>query len=80
MLKMRFKRGGRKRLPFYRLVVMPSTTRQNGRPIKELGYYNPITKDIKLDVDQIVFYLKCGVQPTETVRNLLIRSKILEKS
>ena len=80
MLKMRLKRGGRKRLPSYRLVVMPSTSRRDGRPIKELGFYNPITKEVKLDVENIVRYLQNGVQPTPTVRNLLVRHDIIKKS
>ena len=77
MLKMRFKRCGRKRLPTYRLVVMPALARRDGKPISELGFYNPITKELKLDKDQIVKYLGCGVQPTKTVFNLLKRSNII---
>ncbi len=44
MLKLRLKRGGRKRQPSYRLVVMENTARREGRPVDEVGYYNPITK------------------------------------
>ena len=80
MLKMRFKRGGRKRSPSYRLVVMPSTSRRDGRPITELGFYNPITKEVKLDVEKITYYLDNGVQPTKTVLNLLINHDIVKKS
>ena len=80
MLKMRFKRGGRKRSPSYRLVVMPSTSRRDGRPITELGFYNPITKEVKLDVEKITHYLDNGVQPTKTVLNLLINHDIVKKS
>jgi small subunit ribosomal protein S16 len=77
MLKMRFKRIGRKGQPNYRLVVMPSTSRRDGRPISELGFYNPITKEIKLDFENIIKYLNNGVQPTKTIRNLLIKEKII---
>jgi len=45
MLKLRLKRNGRKRQPAYRLVIMESTTRRDGRPVDEVGYYNPITKE-----------------------------------
>ena len=45
MLKLRLKRVGRKRSPSYRLVVMENTFRRDGRPIEEVGYYNPITKE-----------------------------------
>ena len=78
MLKMRFKRCGRKRQPTYRLVIMKDTARRDGRAIQELGFYNPITKELKLDVDKIVTNLKFGVQPTKTVKNLLLKAKILE--
>jgi len=44
MLKLRLKRNGRKRQPSYRLVIMENTTRRDGRPVDEVGYYNPITK------------------------------------
>ena len=75
MLKMRLKRIGRKRQPTYRLVVMPSTSKRDGRPIYELGFYNPITKEIKLDFENIIKNLNNGVQPTKTIRNLLIKEK-----
>ena len=67
MLKLRLKRNGRKRQPAYRLVVMESASRRNGRPIDEIGYYNPITKESYFNQDKIIKWLKYGVQPTETV-------------
>lgn len=79
MLKMRFKRCGRKRQPTYRLVIMPVTSKRDGRALQELGFYNPITKELKLDVENIVTNLNVGVQPTKTVKNLLLRAKIIEK-
>jgi small subunit ribosomal protein S16 len=79
MLKMRFKRCGRKRQPTYRLVIMPSTSKRDGKALKELGFYNPITKELKLDVENIVTNLNVGVQPTKTVKNLLLKAKIIEK-
>ena len=78
MLKMRFKSIGRKAQLSYRLVVIPSTSRRDGRPIHELGFYSPITKEIKLDIENIIKNLNNGVQPTKTVRNLLIKAKIIE--
>ena len=78
MLKMRLKRGGRKRLHSYRVVVMTSTSRRDGRPIQELGYYNPLTKERKLDTESILKRLEQGVQPTQTVKNLLIKAQILK--
>ena len=67
MLKLRLKRVGRKRQPAYRLVVMTNDTRRDGRPVDQVGYYNPITKESKFDNEKIVKWLKQGVQPTETV-------------
>ena len=57
MLKLRLKRLGKKRYPFYRLVVMENTSRRNGRPVDEVGYYNPMTKDYKFDPEKIKKWL-----------------------
>ena len=59
MLKLRLKRNGRKRQPSYRLVIMESTSRRNGRPIDEVGYYNPITKKSYFNQDKIIKWLNC---------------------
>jgi small subunit ribosomal protein S16 len=79
MLKMRLKRCGKKRQASYKIVIMPSTSKRDGREIKYLGFYNPITKELKLDITNILSNLKFGIQPTKTVRNLLIKSNILIK-
>jgi len=71
MLKLRLKRCGRKKQPSYRLVVMLSHSRRDGRPIDEVGYYNTITKQSYFDVIKITKWLEQGVKPTLTVRNLL---------
>jgi small subunit ribosomal protein S16 len=78
MLKLRLKRNGRKRQPSYRLVIMESTSRRNGRPIDEVGYYNPITKESYLNQEKIAKWLNYGVQPTETVFQLLKKSKLIQ--
>ena len=77
MLKLRLKRTGRKRLPSYRLVIMESTSRRDGRPIDEVGYYNPITKQYKLDLERIKKWLNYGVKPTQTVLYLLKKAEII---
>ena len=77
MLKMRFKRCGRKRQPMYRIVVMPATSPRDGKAIRELGFYNPLTKETKLDVENIVKSLNTGVQPTKTVKNLLLKANVI---
>ena len=76
---MRLKRCGKKRQASYKIVIMPSTSKRDGREIKYLGFYNPITKELKLDITNILSNLKFGIQPTKTVRNLLIKSNILIK-
>jgi small subunit ribosomal protein S16 len=78
MLKLRLKRTGKKRLPSYRLVIMENTSRRDGRPIDELGYYNPITKKFRFDSEKIKKWLIYGVKPTETVSDLLKKAKILD--
>ncbi len=78
MLKLRLKRNGRKRQPSYRLVIMESTSRRNGRPIDEVGYYNPITKESYFNQDKIIKWLNYGVQPTETVFQLLKKSNLIK--
>ena len=58
MLKLRLKKKGKKRQPSYRVVVMLSTSPRDGKVIKDLGFYNPITKELKLDVENIRYQLK----------------------
>lgn len=77
MLKLRLKRIGRKRLPSYRLVIMEHTSRRDGRPIEEVGYYNPISKQSKFESQKIKKWLNCGAQPTETVLSLLKKADII---
>jgi len=77
MLKLRLKRLGKKRFPSYRLVIMESTSRRNGRPVDEVGYYDPMTKNYKFDTDKIKKWLSYGVQPTETVFHLLKKAEIV---
>ncbi len=77
MLKLRLKRIGRKRAPSYRLVVMENTTRRDGRPIEEVGYYDPISKNYKFDSEKIKRWLSYGVKPTKTVSDLLSKADII---
>lgn len=77
MLKLRLKRIGRKRSPSYRLVVMENTTRRDGKPIEEVGYYNPISKKYSFDLKKIKKLLSYGVKPTSTVLNLLKQADVI---
>jgi small subunit ribosomal protein S16 len=76
MLKLRLKRTGRKRYPSYRLVIMENTFRRDGKPIDEVGYYNPITKEYKFDIEKIKKWLSYGIKPTETVLILLKKAEL----
>ncbi|MEE3349382.1 MAG: 30S ribosomal protein S16 [Candidatus Gastranaerophilaceae bacterium] len=71
MLKIRLKRLGAKKNPTYRIIVINSTTKREGRPIQELGHYNPKTKVMKLDLTTAQDWVKKGAQPTETVAYLM---------
>jgi len=77
MLKLRLKRLGRKKLPYYRIVVMESKSKRNGLPIKEVGNYNPIDGTSNLNSEEILRFLKNGAKPTKTVSNLLVKSNIV---
>lgn len=77
MLKLRLKRIGRKRSPSYRLVIMENTWRRDGKPIAELGYYDPISKKYNFDIINIKKWLRYGVKPTKTVLGLLKKAEIL---
>lgn len=71
MLKIRLKRTGAKKSPSYRIVVINSASKREGRPIQELGYYNPKTKVMKFDLASAQDWVKKGAQPTETVQYLM---------
>lgn len=77
MIKLRLKRFGKKREVSYRVVAVNSTSRRDGRPLEELGFYNPRTDEIRLDVEGIQRRLSQGAQPTDTVRDLLRKQNIL---
>jgi small subunit ribosomal protein S16 len=79
MIRLRLKRYGKKREVSYRIVAAHSTTRRDGRPIEELGFYNPRTDEVRLEVDAIVRRLKQGAEPTDTVRRILEKEKIFEQ-
>ena len=71
MLKIRLKRLGAKKSPTYRIIVINSTTKREGKPIEELGHYNPKTKVMKLDKQNAEEWILKGAQPTETVSFLI---------
>ena len=81
-VKMRLTRMGDKKSPFYRIVVVDSRVARDGMYIDKVGYYNPVAKpaEVVIDADKAKDWLAKGVQPTETVRSLLIALGVMEKS
>ena len=77
MLKLRLKKTGRKRFPSFRFVIMENLTRRDGRPIDEIGYYSPISKELFLDTEKAKIWLKYGVKPTKTASALLKKAGII---
>ena len=78
-VKIRLRRMGQKKAPFYRVVVADSRSPRDGLFIEEIGYYNPMTNpaEIKIDAEKAKTWLTNGAQPTETVKSLLKKSEIL---
>lgn len=79
MIRLRLKRYGKKREASYRIVAVHSTSRRDGRPLEELGFYNPRTDEVRLEIPAIIKRLKEGAQPTDTVRSLLQKANVFEQ-
>lgn len=79
-VKIRLRRMGAKKAPFYRIVVADSRYPRDGRCIEEIGYYNPLTNpvDIKIDSDKAQKWLNDGALPTETVKSLLKKNGLIK--
>ena len=79
MVKIRLRRMGAKKAPFYRIVVADSRYPRDGRFIEEIGTYNPVVNpaELKVDVDRAQAWIKTGAQPIETVRDLLKKAGAL---
>ena len=80
MVKIRLKRMGAKKAPFYRVVVADSRYPRDGRFIEEIGYYNPCTNpaEVKIDAEAAKKWIANGAQPTETAKALLKKSGIID--
>ena len=81
-VKMRLTRMGDKKSPFYRIVVTDSRNARDGAYIDKVGHYNPLTvpAEIVLDVEKAKDWISKGVQPTETVKAILVQQGVIEKS
>ncbi len=80
-VKVRLRRMGAKKAPFYRIVVADSRSPRDGRFIEELGYYNPLTEPatIKFNEEKTAQWLKNGAQPTDVVKRLFAKAGLNEK-
>ena len=80
-VRIRLKRMGAKKTPFYRVVVADARAPRDGRFIEEIGYYNPLTDpaQIKIDEEKALKWLATGAQPSDTVRSLFRKAGILKK-
>ncbi|AVP53708.1 30S ribosomal protein S16 [Clostridium tetani] len=80
-VKIRLRRMGAKKAPFYRVIVADSRSPRNGRFIEEIGYYNPTTEPVtvKIDEEKAINWVKNGAQPTDVVKKLFVRTGINEK-
>ena len=79
MVKIRLRRMGAKKAPFYRVVVADARSPRDGRCIEEIGTYNPLTNPVvvSIDVEKAQNWIKNGAQPTDTVRGLLKKAGVL---
>ena len=79
-VKIRLRRMGAKKAPFYRVVVADSRYPRDGRFIEELGYYNPCTEpsEVKIDAEKAKQWIANGAQPTDTVKVLLKKNGIID--
>ncbi len=79
-VKIRLKRMGANKKPFYRVVVADSRTSRDGKCIEELGYYNPLVDpaEIKIDAEKAKKWISNGAQPTDTARALLKKAGAIE--
>ncbi|MGP4072628.1 30S ribosomal protein S16 [Piscibacillus sp. B03] len=80
-VKIRMKRMGSKRKPYYRLVVADSRSPRDGRIIEQIGTYNPLseTPEVSIDEDKALDWLSKGAKPSDTVRNLFSKEGIMTK-
>ncbi|MCI5733539.1 MAG: 30S ribosomal protein S16 [Tenericutes bacterium] len=80
-VKLRLKRMGAKKAPFYRIVAADSRSPRDGRFIETVGTYNPLTTpaEVKVDEELAIKWLKNGATPTDTVRNILSKAGIMKK-
>ena len=77
-VKMRLRRMGAKKAPAYRVIIADSRSPRDGRFIEEIGYFNPISDELKIDAEKAKAWISNGAQPTDTVKALLKKSNIVD--
>ncbi|KXK07982.1 MAG: 30S ribosomal protein S16 [Candidatus Dojkabacteria bacterium] len=82
MVKLRLTRTGKKHAPSYRVVAIQARTKREGMALEVLGHYNPRSNPsvIEIDAERVKFWLNQGAQPSDTVKNLLVKKGIIEAS
>ncbi len=80
MLRIRLKRIGKKKQPAYRIVVADSRSPRDGRPVQEIGHYNPMTNppEVVIDGDRALYWVSQGAQPSEAVNRILARQGLVQ--
>ena len=78
MVRLRLRRMGAKKKPFYRVIAADQRAPRDGRFIEQLGHYDPMKEpiDLKLDLERVDYWLSVGAQPTETVTGLIKRARV----
>jgi len=81
VVRIRLARHGRKKRPFYRLVVADSRSPRDGKFIEMIGTYNPLTDpaEVKVNEERAIYWLKVGAQPSDTARSLLRKAGVWDK-
>jgi len=77
MLRIRLKRMGRRHIPFYRIVVIPSERRRDGRVVEEIGWWDPTkqAKSFEINLERANYWISKGAQPSETVKSIIKKAK-----
>ena len=78
MLAIKFKRIGKKHQPSYRIIVAEKRSKVSRDCVEDLGWYNPVSKEFKVNKERAVYRLKTGAQPTASVHNLLVKAGAIE--
>ncbi len=84
MVRLRLKRFGRTHRPFYRICAIDKRSPRDGRPIEQIGFFDPAEKDdakaLRVETERARYWLSVGAQPSDTVRTLLTRAGVIEKA